>query len=165
MAGTVIDNVVETNHTTGNGGRVEQWIGIAHLNGVQEVPGHTCGKHTQVSTQQRIVTGTVFKTGETGAGGCVGEADRVGDLITHLGNVRTGLGDIDRRHKQGYRRTELLMLRDGVTSNGLYITSVLDDDVSLVDQGIGRTNRYNVLGLTPRQRDWSRSDWCRRNVG
>ncbi len=58
--------------------------------------GHTSGKRAQISTQQRIATGANTQ----GAGAGVGEADRVGDRITHLGGVRTSLGDIDRRIDQ-----------------------------------------------------------------
>ncbi len=73
--------VVKTGNITGDGGGVKQRIGIANCNGVSEVPWSRQHQRRPGSTDQRIVTGAVFE----GAGAGVGEADRVGDRITHLG--------------------------------------------------------------------------------
>ncbi len=99
--------------SAGNGDLILQRIGIANLHCVQEVPRYAGDKDTQVSTQQRIVAGAYAQILPIIRGS---EADRVGDLVTRLGELRTGLGGCDcrsdRRHLPvviiGYRVGRIL---------------------------------------------------------
>ena len=85
VVGTVTGGVVKTFHRTGDGGRIQQRIGIPTLYRVHEVTGLTADKDTEV-TQQGIVTGAYA---EEPAVCCCSEADRVSDLVTDLGKGRT----------------------------------------------------------------------------
>ena len=89
--------VVKTFHITGDGGRVEQRIGITHLDGVLSKSRVTPSTNTPRGPPSN---GSLPVQIPRSADAGVSEADRVGDLITHLGANRTGLGDFDRRIDQ-----------------------------------------------------------------
>ncbi len=126
MAVIVTGLVVKTGHITGDGGSVKQWIGIATCNGVSEVPWYASIKGAQVPPINGIVTGAVSE----GAGAGVGEADRVGDRITHLGGsgpvLVTSIDGSIRVHAVG-------VIVTGVVVKTIYITG----DGGSVKQWIG----------------------------